>query len=167
MTDVPLSPTSLARDPAEPARSTTGGPAPGGGDEIAHLEQLHTRLLDTLAGHDTLLERVEAADREPVEAFESLYRSHLARVQGLLGALGQTPAEGGSLAAPLNRAAAVLRVWLDSDGARAALMSGAEAVLKDLEVAIDASPSPERKGALSGMRDELTELLQRHLAPVL
>lgn len=160
MTDIAYPPGALAG-----ATAGTGGPGPRGEQEIAALVELHTRLIDTLAGYDTLIERAEPDFRQIAEEFQTLHRSQQAAIARMLGALGHDPGRDGSMFGAVNRAVVTLRSWFDDIGHNVldALVQGEKHVLEGFDEAIAASPSIERRGVLEAMRGELTALLARYI----
>jgi len=159
MTDIAYPPGALSG-----IATGSGGPGPRSEQEIAALAELHTRLIDTLAGYDTLIERAEPDFRQTAEEFQTLHRKQEAAVARLLGALGHDPGRDGSMFGTVNRAVVALRSWFDDidHNVLDALVQGEKHVLEGFEEAIAASPSVERRGVLAQMRSELVTLLAQH-----
>ena len=155
MTDIPV-----PRD-GIPA---TGGPGPRDDNEAACLSDLYTRIVDTLAGYDKLMDKAEAEFLGVAGAFRNLHRIHRDRVAEMLHQLGHEPREGASLVGTVNRAAVEIRSWFDdlSHNVMDALVDGERQVLEAFQTAITASPSPERRGVLQQMHGELSALLRQH-----
>lgn len=156
MSDIPL--------PPDGARAVAGGPSPQGKDESARLADLHTRLIDTLAGYDKVIEKAEPEFVGVAEEFRRLHQGQVERIAAMLAALGQDTEHKGSLFGMVNRAAVEVRSWFDDIGHNVmdALVQGEQHVLEGFDEAIAASPSPERIAVLEQMRGELIQLLQRH-----
>jgi len=156
MTDMPIPPGNVL--------AGTGGPSPRRQQEIETLAELHTRLIDTHAGHDKLVEKAEPAFVGIARDFRSLHREQARRVAAMLSALGHDPAGDGSLFGAVNRAVVEVRSWFDEIGHNVmdALVQGEKHVLEAFDAAIAASPSPVRKSILEQMRGELVLLLDRH-----
>ena len=145
-------------------RDTTGGPGPRGGDEHARLQDLHTRLVDTVAGYDKLVEKSEPEFVGIAEEFRDLHRTQAERVLAMLHGLGGEPDAEGSMMGTVNRAVVEVRSWFDDIGHTVidALVDGEKRVLEDFKTAKAASPSVERRGMLDQMCGEITMLLHRH-----
>ena len=157
MTDIPMPPGG--------PRSATPDPTPQGGEEAACLVDLHIRLVDTLSGYDKVIEKAEPEFLGVAEAFRSLHQSHCDRVAVLLAGLGEEGRDEGSMIGTVNRAAVEIRSWFDDIGHNVmdALVDGEEQVLAAFRTAIEASPSPERRGVLQQMQGELEALLREHV----
>lgn len=155
MTDIPMPPGGAA---------ATGGPPPDRGDETALLAALHTHLLDTMEGFDKAMEKADADVLGPLEAFHGLHRAHAEKIAGMLAALGGAPRDDGSLLGTVNRAVVEVRSWFDGGGhtLMEAMIAGEARMVAAFDAVIEASPSPERRGALQQMQTELRRLLQRH-----
>ena len=78
MTDIPM--------PQAGARDLTGGPSPRGDEEYERLRDLHTRLVDTLAGYDKVVEKAEPDFVEVAHEFQSLHQPGLFIQVGVEGA---------------------------------------------------------------------------------
>ena len=149
-----------------PAQSTPapGGPGESSEDELRRLQDLHTRLLDTLDGYDKVLEKAEPDFAALVEEFRTLHTGQTDGVRALLRELGQPLASDGSLMGTVNRAVVEIRSWFDDIGHNVldGLVDGEKRLLESFEAARDASPSIERRGRIDQMRAETLLLLQRH-----
>ena len=146
------------------ARDLTGGPSPRDDEEYARLNDLHTRLVDTLAGYDKVVEKAEPEFIGIAEEFRGLHQGHSERVLSMLLGLGRDPGSEGSMLGTVNRAVVEVRSWFDDIGHNVidALVDGEKRLLEDFKAARAASPSVERRGLLDQMCSETITLLQRH-----
>ncbi|MCC6001310.1 MAG: DUF2383 domain-containing protein [Pararhodobacter sp.] len=156
MTDIPVPPPGAAAIP--------GGPEPRPDDEIARLADLHTRLIDTLDGYDKAAEKAEPEFLGVVEEFRALHQGHARVVMAMLSALGHDPEADGSVIGTVNRAVIEVRSWFTEIGHNImdGIADGEKRVLGDMEAAIAAATSIERRAALDQMRGDTITLLQRH-----
>lgn len=124
------------------------------------LAALHTRIVDALAGFDTMVEKAEPEFRPVVTRFADLHRRHAAAVAAMLeGAAGT---EGGaSFMSGVNRTVVTLRSWFDDidDDVMAQVRNGEGHVLSSFDEAIVAS-SGARRSELEHLRGELEVLLE-------
>ena len=157
MTDVTMRPDTLIAD--------TGRGGPGRQEEeVARLAELHTRLIDTVEGHDKIAEKAEPEFVAIAEEFRDLHRDQAGRVAAMLAGLGHDPSRGGSVFGTVNRAVVEMRSWFDDIGHNVldALRQGEKHVHDAYEEAIAASPSLSRRAALETMRQDLVQLVERH-----
>ena len=160
MTDIPMQQGN--------ARARTDGPTDGpgarGDAEYATLRDLHTRLVDTLAGYDKVVDKAEPEFLAVAHEFRSLHQAQSERVLSMLVGLGGDPGSEGSMLGTVNRAVVEVRSWFDDIGHNviSALVDGEKRLLEDFKAAKAASPSVERRGMLDQMCGETITLLQRH-----
>lgn len=156
MTDIPVPPSGAAAIP--------GGPGPRQDDEIARLADLHTRLIDTLDGYDKAAEKAESEFLGVVEEFRALHQRHAQQVIAMLAALGHNPDPDGSVIGTVNRAVIEVRSWFSEIGHNImdGIADGEKRVLEELDAAIAAATSIERRAELDQMRGDTITVLQRH-----
>ena len=150
--------------PQDSARDQSGGPAPHEDAEYDRLRDLHTRLVDTLAGYDKVVEKAEPEFIDVALEFRSLHHAQSERVLSLLLGLGSDPGSEGSMRGTVNRAVVEVRSWFDDIGHNviSALVDGEKRLLEDFKAAKAASSSVERRRILDEMCGEIITLLQRH-----
>lgn len=158
MTDIPFPPGGSDGRPHDPA--------PRGEDELQKLQDLHTLLIDTIAGYDKVLEKAEPEFVGIAEAFRGVHVTQAERVAALATAMGGETDDDGSFFGTVNRSVIEIRSWFDDIGHNIldALADGEQRVIDSIDAAIEASPSVERRGVLQQMRSEITLLLGRHAA---
>ncbi|WP_201156216.1 DUF2383 domain-containing protein [Rhodobaculum claviforme] len=146
------------------ARDPTGGPLPCGDEDHERLRDLHTRLVDTLAGYEKVVEKAGAEFVEIAHEFRSLHLAQSERVLAMLVGPGGHPGTDGSMLGTVNRAAVEVRAWFDGIGHNVigALVDGEKRLLEEFKAAKAASPSVERRGVFDEMCGEIITLLQRH-----
>lgn len=133
--------------------------------ETEALAELHTRLIDTIAGYDKVLEKAEPEFKPVAAEFRALHIRHAAAVAEMLASDGHDPEQDGSVFGTVNRAVVELRSWFDaiSHNILDALANGETHVLEAFDEAIGACVScPERQRILAEQRAELALLLDRH-----
>lgn len=139
--------------------------------ETKALEELNTRLADTIQGLDTVLEKAEPDFRPIAAAFRQLHIRQSATVAGMLQTLGhdapQDAGNAGSIFGTVNSAVVTVRSWFDeiSSNIMDALVEGEKHVLEAYVEAIAASTDPEQRRQLSDDRQALIDLLDRHAPP--
>ena len=145
-------------------RDLNGGSSRRHDEEYARLRDLHTRLVDTLAGYDKVVEKAEPEFVAVATEFRSLHQAQSDRVLTMLLGLRGDPGSEGSMLGTVNRAAVEMRSWFDDIGHNVidALVDGEKRLLEDFRAASAASPNVERHGMLDQMCGEIITLLQRH-----
>ncbi len=131
------------------------------------LAELHTRLEDTIAGFDKVVEKAEEDFRAIAIEFKALHARHARAVAEMLVKDGHDPAQDGSIFGAVNRGLVEIRSWFDDIGINMmdALVQGEKHVLEGFEQAIAESDLPERRAALNRMREEQIALMDRHCPP--
>lgn len=158
----------MAHIPIVPGDATAAeapGSRPGPHDEeIARLQDLHTRLIDMLDGYEKVLEKAEPEFVGVITEFQDLHLRQLDRVIALLQELGREPASDGSMMGTVNRAVVEVRSWFDDIGHNVlgAIADGEKRLLGDFDAAIEVTPSVDRRARIDQMRGETVTLLQRH-----
>lgn len=149
--------------PPQGADQQTGDLPPG----TRALAELHTRLKDTIAGFDKVVEKAEPDFLAIAVAFRDMHNSHERAVAEMLVQDGHDPAQDGSIFGTVNRGLIEVRSWFDDIGINMmdALVSGEKHVLESYEQAIEHAAPAERGTALSAMRDAQVALMDRHCAP--
>ena len=160
MTDMTMRPDPLIAD------TGSGGPRRQE-EEVARLAELHTRLIDTVEGHDKIAEKAQPEFVAIAEEFRDLHRDQAHRVASMLAGLGHDPGRDGSVFGTVNRAVVEVRSWFDDIGHNVldALRQGEKQVHDAYEEAIAASPSVTRRATLEAMRQDLVQLVARHAPP--
>lgn len=130
------------------------------------LATLHTRIVDALAGFETMVDKAEPAFRPVAERFRTLHAHHAERIALMLSDAGRAPDDSGSFMSTLNRTVVSLRAFFDEidEDVMESIRDGEKHVLDAFGEAIAAVPAP-RAEALSVLQAELSALLAetRHL----
>jgi len=131
------------------------------------LAELHTRLEDTIAGFDKVVEKAEPGFRAIAVDFKELHMRHARAVVAMLVEDGHDPAQDGSVFSTVNRSLIELRSWFnDIDRTMMdQLVQGEKHVLDAYEQAIEAVHPAGRRMALAEMRDAQIALMDRHCTP--
>lgn len=133
-------------------------------DLRAALAELDTRLVDTLAGFDKVIEKAEPGFRPVAAEFRALHIRQRAAVATVLDSLGHDPDADGSAFGTVNRAVVTLRSWFDSidHSIMDALVQGEKHVLEAYDNAIACAPDAAHRRMLTDDRRALVDLLDRH-----
>ena len=145
-------------------RSPRPDPAPGARSQTDRLAELHTRLLDTIAGLDAVLEKAEPEFVSIARDFRTLHDRHAQAVAAMLTEDGHDPAADGSFFGHVNRAVVAVRSWFDdiSTNIMDALVEGEKHVLDAYDSVLEMTPEGTRRQTLTEQRTELVALLDRH-----
>jgi uncharacterized protein (TIGR02284 family) len=137
---------------------TTEQAAMAAGTDHSALASLHTRIVDALAGFETMVEKARPSFRPVAESFRNLHRVHADEVREMLLNFGKEPDDDGSIMATVNRTVVSLRSLVDDIDADTldAVLRGETHVLDAFDEAIDAE---DDKARLREMRDELVALI--------
>jgi hypothetical protein len=152
----PPQPTPIPLDPAAAPRDA--------GAETRALVDLHTRLRDTIAGFDTILDKAEPEFRPIAADFRALHIRQAGAVASMLEQDGHDPSQDGSVFGAVNRAVVTLRSWFDdiSVNIMEQVVSGEKHVLEGYDTALAEATDPERRRILTEDRTALVALLDRH-----
>jgi hypothetical protein len=145
------------RGPTAPARARGTGV----------LAELHTRLLDTIAGLDKIIELAEPEFARIAGDFRALHVRQSEAVSAMLSRDGHDPAQDGSIFGRVNRMAVAVRAWFDdiSTHLMDELIEGEKHVLEGFDAVIDACDDEDRRRQLGDERAALLALLDRHANP--
>ena len=117
------------------------------------LAETHTRVLDTIAGFEKVVEKAQPEFRPIADAFLAMHVRHEADLARTLLASNRDPAADGSIFSSVNRAAVEMTSWFE-DVTDKIMDQIKTAELHILEAYTDA------KGACQG--DEVNALIARH-----
>ena len=133
---------------------------------IDALVALHTRITDSRAGFNKMLETAEPEFSPTVQRFCDLHTRHAAMVAAMLATKGYMVDAEGSLMGTINRAVVAVRSFFDDVDAdlMTAIRDGEHHVLSAFAEAIAQPLTPDDVTRLSYMRDELVTLLQKPAA---
>ena len=150
-----------------PRLTTRTDTADGRTQAAEALAELHTRLLDTIKGFETVLEKAEPEFRPIATDFRALHGRQSATVARMLSAMGHNPAKDGSMFGAVNSAVVTIRSWFDdiSTNIIDALVQGEKHVLDAYDSAIEHVTDPAQARTLREHRAALVSLLDRHAGP--
>ncbi len=96
-----------------------------------------------------------------------MHSAHARAVGEMLVEDGHDPAQDGSLFGAVNRGLVAVRSWFDEidENVMSALVQGEKHVLEAYEEAIAQTDVPQRREALTAMRDEQIAVMDRHCPP--
>lgn len=131
------------------------------------LVELHTRLLDTIAGFDKVVEKAEPDFRAIARDFRELHLRHAITVEEMLVRDGHDSAQDGSIFGAVNRGLIEIRSWFDRIDMNLmdALVQAEKHVLEAFEEAIAQAADNVRQTALATMRDNQMALMDRYCPP--
>ena len=146
-----------------PPEAMKAGPDPEVGP-VQALVELHTRLLDTIEGFDSILDKAEPEFRPVAADFRALHIRQSQTVARMLRAMGHDPDQDGSIFGAVNSAAVAARSWYEkiSTNIMDALVQGEKHVLEAYNGAIEKAASPDRERVLRADRAALVALLDLH-----
>ena len=152
-----------ADDPVETSAATSPDP---GDERLKHIAELHTRVLDTIAGFDKLVEKSEAEFRPMAEAFLSMHKAHERVLSDYLTRNGHNASADGSVFGAVNRGIIEARSWFeDVDNAMFdRIVEGEKHVLDAYETARSCGQSIEANAFLTRQMDDIKLMLERHAA---
>jgi hypothetical protein len=158
---IPSAPADRPRAPIPPALGTA---THNGEPETKALAELHTRLLDTIDGFDTILARAEPEFRPIAAEFRSLHIHQAGSVASMLETDGHDLSRDGSMFGAVNKAVVTMRSWFDdiSVNIMDAVVNGEKHVLEAYDDALQRVGEDERRRLLSEDRAKLVGLLDRH-----
>jgi len=135
--------------------------------ETAALAELHTRLLDTIAGFNKVIEKAEPDFLPIAKDFRAMHLRHARAIEEMLARDGHDPARDGSIFGAVNRGLVEVRSWFDTIGTNMMdpLVQGEKHVLDAYDDAIAKTAQSARKSALGAMRDAQIALMDRHCPP--
>lgn len=93
--------------------AATGPPQDPKEEGLDKLAEVHTRVLDTLAGFDKLHEKAEPEFRQVALAFQQMHAEHERDLSAALVAAGRSPEQDGSFFGGINRAVIEVRSWFE------------------------------------------------------
>lgn len=141
------------------ATGETEGQAPLVADTVA---EVHTRTVDALRGHETMVEKAEPEFRATAKKFRDLHDRHAVAITSILTEMGATVDEDGSFMGSVNKAVVSLRAFFDEidDDVMDNIRNGEDHVLKAFDDALAGGGlRPEHETSLMSMRQELLALL--------
>lgn len=130
---------------------------------IDALIALHSRITDSRAGFDKMLDVAEPEFRATVQQFHDLHSRHATAIAGMLATMGHMVDPEPSLMGTINRAVVAVRAFFDDVDAdlMTAIRDGEQHVLSAFAEAL-AHPLPQDAVVkVSAMRDDLVALLAR------
>ncbi len=145
-----------------------GRDADGRQPRLDALVDLHTRIVDSLFGYETMVIKAEPSFRPVADAFRALHDRHAVAVAGILARLGHRPDTGGSLMGRINQTVVTVRSWfddIDADVMRA-IRDGEQHTLTAFSAVLAQPHGTAVIAEISAMRDELIGLLDRNSTAV-
>ena len=135
-------------------------------DELDALQSLHSRIVDTLAGFDKMVETAEPSFRPTAQAFQNLHARHEREVARLMTEAGRAADGDGSFMGTVNRVVVATRALFDTIDADVMqqIRSGEQHMLDAFDEAIGHTADSQRVAHLQTMRREVQEqIAQPHL----
>jgi len=145
-------------------KATTADSVTGPVTETDALVELHTRLLDTIQGFDTILEKSEPEFKPVAAEFRALHIHQAATVASMLETDGHDPSRDGSMFGSVNKMVVTVRSWFDdiSVNIMDSVVHGEKHVLEAYDNALPHASDAERRRQLDEDRAALVALLDRH-----
>ena len=156
-------------DPESLPASRTSDVAPGAAPAAQCLDlvaEMHTRVLDSIAGFRKVAEKAQPEFRPVADAFLAMHVQHEVELASTLSRARRDPAADGSLFGSVNRAAVEIKSWFED--VTDAIMDQIKATeLHILDAYTDAQAaceSAEIKALLARHASDIDCLMTRHTA---
>ncbi|MBQ2261616.1 MAG: DUF2383 domain-containing protein [Loktanella sp.] len=140
-------------------------PKPQPDDERLDLiAKVHTGVLDTISGFDTLVEKAEPSFKPAAQAFLTMHSRHEGVLAAYLAQAGRVPDEDGSFFGTINRAVITARSWFDDIDSEVMdrVAEGEEQLLETYAEARNTGQTIEANAMLTEQMTEITALLVEH-----
>lgn len=150
-----------AADPIETAAEPELHP---GDDPIDRIAEVHTRVLDVIAGFEKLSEKAEPGFKPVADAFLATHQKHEAELAIYLRKMGRDPNDDGSFFSTVNRSLIEIRSWFEdvADNVMDRVQEGEKHVLYGYEQARDTGQTIEANAMLSYHMEQINALLRAH-----
>lgn len=155
----------LAPDAGEPIETSPGVQQdPGNGDPIDKIAEVHTRVLDTIAGFKKLSQKAEPEFKPVSDAFLATHQKHERELAEHLRKQGREPGEDGSFFGTVNSSLIEIRSWFEdvSDNVMDRVAEGEKHVLDGYEDARNTGQSIEANAMLAFHIKEINALMRAH-----
>lgn len=138
-------------------------PEPGG-EPVKLIAEVHTRVLDTIAGFDKMVEKAEPDFQPMAEAFLSMHKAHERVLSDYLRRHGHDISGDGSLFGAVNRGIIEARSWFENvdDAMIDRVVAGEKHVLEAYETARAGGQSIEANAFLTRQMEDINLMLNRH-----
>ncbi len=128
---------------------------------IDALAEVHTRVLDTIAGFEKTVDKAEPEFEKTAQTFLWVHRRHEEELATALRRFGREPQDDGSFFATVNRAAIEVRSWFEevSTNIMDRVIEGEKHVLESYEAAAAAGLDASTRTMLERHAEEIRTLL--------
>lgn len=133
-------------------------------DRIQRIGEVHTRVLDTIAGFEKVVEKAEQDFRPVAEAFLFMHRKHESDLSSYLKSCGYEADSDGSFFGTVNKAVVEMRSWFEnvSDNIMDRIIQGEKHVMDAYEDAQSVGQTVEANALLAKHMTELDMMMQKH-----
>ncbi|WFE74331.1 DUF2383 domain-containing protein [Roseinatronobacter sp. S2] len=133
-------------------------------DRIQLIGEVHTRVLDTIAGFEKVVERAEPEFKPVAETFLYMHRKHESELTAYLQKCGYAPENDGSFFGTVNKAVVEMRSWFEdvSENIMDRIIQGEKHVLEAYENAQSVGQTVEANAMLAKHMAELDAMMQKN-----
>lgn len=155
----------VAEGAGEPFETSADPSLEPGDERLKHIAEVHTRVLDTIAGFDKLVEKAKPDFQPMAEAFLSMHKAHERVLADYLLRQGHDVSDDGSLFGTVNRGIIEARSWFENvdDAMIDRVVSGEKHVLEAYEDARAVGQSIAANAFLTRQMEDINLMLNRHV----
>ncbi|MGP9790115.1 DUF2383 domain-containing protein [Roseinatronobacter sp. NSM] len=141
-------------------------PAPDG-EALRLIAEVHTRVLDTIAGFEKIVEKAEPDFTQVAETFLYLHRKHERDLAAYLAKCGYAPDNDGSFFGTVNKALVEMRSWFEdvSDNIMDRIIHGEKHVIDAYENARSVGQTLDANAMLTRHIEDIDALMHKHTSP--
>jgi hypothetical protein len=150
-----------AGDPIETVPAIQEGP---GDDPLDKIAEVHTRVLDTIAGFEKFSQKAEPEFKPVSDTFLATHKKHERELADYLRKSGRNPNKDGSFFGTVNSSLIEIRSWFEDvdDDVMDRVAEGEKHVLEGYEQARNASQSIEANAMLAFHIKEINAMMRAH-----
>lgn len=147
------------------AAAPTASPAPDD-ERVRLIGETHTRVLDTIAGFEKVVEKAEPDFKSVAETYLYLHRKHERDLAAYLTKCGYEPANDGSFFGTVNKAVVEMRSWFEdvSDNIMDRIIQGEKHVIEAYENARSVGQTVDANAMLTRHIEDIDALMHKHIS---
>ncbi len=149
-----------------PGDTSTGQRTDPAGHCLDLIAEVHTRVLDTIAGFEKVVEKAQPGFRPVAEAFLAMHARHETELANRLTVSDRDPAADGSAFATVNRAAVEIKSWFEdvTDSMMAQVKTGELHILDAYGDAQGVCQSTDINALIAAHIKDIDTLMRKHAA---
>ena len=150
-----------ASDPIETVPTAQQDP---GDDPLDKIAEVHTRVLDTIAGFEKLSQKAELDFKPVSDAFLATHQKHERELADYLRKAGRNPGDDGSFFGTVNSSLIEIRSWFENvdDDVMDRVAEGEKHVLDGYEQARNTGQTIEANAMLAFHIKEINAMMRAH-----